>query len=215
MRSNYELFQRIFRGFYGTISNYSLLRVLDTLHALGLPPLLLFFAGGLVPPGLSLGLTPLAVRGSRVRVPREEPVLPPEGIGTEPLCSGVGLGSGVGLELLWGLGLEPPGVVIALPGPGAVELELGLLKLLMLPLGLLELELPGVVVARLSHCRPCCVSVTPSSCLISSSNACLASAANCETRRTARMRGTSSSRNQPVSWLLRRRCMVVFLPTQK
>ena len=38
MRSNYELFQRIFRGFYGTIRYYSLIRGLDTLHALGLPP---------------------------------------------------------------------------------------------------------------------------------------------------------------------------------
>ena len=56
MRSNYELFQRIFRGFYGTISNYSLLRVLDTLHALGLPPLLLFFCRGFGATGFATGI---------------------------------------------------------------------------------------------------------------------------------------------------------------
>ena len=130
-----------------------------------------------MPPGLPLAVTvaALAVRGRRVRVPPEEPVLPPgrafalsrcfaslwlaslgaggwEGSSTRSSSSPTSIRSSssptVGLELLSGLGLKPPGVDVA----GAVELELGLLELLLLSLelelelanGLLELLLPSL-----------------------------------------------------------------------
>ena len=110
--------------------------------------------------GLPLAVTvaALAVRGCRVRVPPEEPVLPPGRAFALSRCFAslwlASLGAGgwegsitrtssshtVGFELLSGLGLEPPGVDVA----GAVELELGLLELLLLSLEL-ELDPPEVV----------------------------------------------------------------------